>query len=439
MQREHSALLWTLMLGVFLGAADLNLIAPGLTAISHAVRVTSGVGAWLVTIYAIIYAVGLPIAGALGDRYGRRGVFFAGAIVFAVGSLLAGLSHTLTMLLIARGVQALGASALIPLATAEIGTAFSPARRGALLGAVGAVYGLAAVVGPPIGAVLVAYVGWRWLFFATVPIAAAVALLAALSFPEAVERRAIPLDILGALLTAAAVGALLLGFEFIHRGDLPFGVASIIFGALLLPNLGFWERSASGSIFGRIDLRGGMGLAYALGILSAAGMVVALFVPLYGLRELHLTEVQSGVALLPMALAAAVTSWWGGRLTDRVGPMPVLAAGFLLLAGGAYAVPALGGMVGLGLGLVLVGGGVGLTMGAPLQYLVLGLAPKGQSSAAVAMLGTFRALGTAAGPVLYASFLPVFAQLFLAAAGVGVAGLLAALLLWGSQPRPNMV
>ena len=439
MRREHAALLWTLMLGVFLGAADLNLIAPGLSAISHAMGVTSDGGAWLVTVYAIIYGLGLPIAGALGDRYGRHMVFFAGALVFGLGSLLAGFSQTFALLLTARGVQALGAAALIPLATAEIGSAFAPAQRGSLLGIVGAVYGLAAVIAPPIGGVLVSYASWRWLFFATVPLAWVVAGLSLFTFPEPAERRAAPLDIVGAVLTAVAVGALLLGLEYLHRGNVPFGVASLVFGVLLLPNLRFWERGASGSIFGNLTLRGGMGFAYALGLLSAAGMVIALFVPLYGLRALHLSETQSGVALLPMALAAALASWQGGGLTDRVGAMPVLTAGFLLLAGGAYAVPALGALPGLVVGLVLIGGGVGLTMGAPLQYLVLGLAPRGQSSAAVAMLGTFRALGTAAGPVLYASFLPTFGHLFLAAAGVGVAGLLAALLLWGSQLRPNPV
>ncbi len=427
------------MLGVFLGAADLNLIAPGLRAIDVASHVSAGAGAWLVSVYGIVYAVGLPIAGALGDRHGRRLVFVGGAVLFGLGSLLAGLGGSFGMLLLARGVQALGAANLIPLATAEIGAAFPKSRRGALLGLMGAVYGIAAVIAPPIGGVLVAYAGWHWLFLVTVPLAAAVALLALFTFPAPVEVRPAPVDVLGALLTAACVGAMLIGFEFLRRGSLPVGVASLVFGMLLLPNLGFWERSASGSIFGSLDLRGGLGLAYAAGLLGAAGMVLAFFVPLYAMRGLQFSEVQSGLALLPMAIAAALTSWLGGEFTDRIGPTPVLAAGFLLLAVGGYAIPVLGGTVGLGLGLLLIGAGVGLIMGAPLQYLVLGLAPKGQSSSAVAMLGTFRALGTAAGPVLYASFLPAFSQLFEAAAGVGIAGLLASLMLWGTRRGPNPV
>ncbi len=439
LQRDRTALLWTLMLGVFLGAVDLNLISPGLTAIARAAGVTVGNGAWLVTLYGIIYAVGLPIAGALGDRLGRRHVFVAGAAAFGVGSLLAGFGSTFALLLVARGVQALGAAALIPLATAEIGASFQPTRRGAMLGIMGAVYGLAAVVAPPIGGVLVAYAGWHWLFLSTAPLALAVVVLALLSFPAATERRQVSVDVLGAILAAAAVASLLFGFELVHLGNLPLGVASLVFGVLLLPNLGLWERGANGSIFGALELRGGMGFVYALGLLSAAGMVIALFVPLYAVRALHASEVQSGVALLPMAVAAAVTSWLGGRLTDRTGPGSVLAAGFLLLAAGAYAVPAIGGTQGLGVGLLLLGGGVGLTMGAPLQYLVLGLAPKGQASSAVAMLGTFRALGTAAGPVLYASFLPAFGHLFEAAAGVGLIGLLATALVWRRQLRPNPV
>jgi len=432
----QKGLIATLVIGVFLGAADLSLLAPGLLPIARAFHLPTGLASWLVTFYAIVYGASLPILGVLGDRHGRRLLFAAGGIVFALGSLLAGMSAGFALLLAGRGLQALGAAALMPLASAEIGQAFPAERRGAMLGLLGAVYGVAAIIAPPIGGVVVAEFGWHWLFLATLPIGLAVAVLAFLYVSEGTHAVPEPADIQGAALTAVTAAAILLGVEMLHRQVLPLGWASLVFGALLLPNLVLWERSAAAPIF-----HGGGRLVsvYILGCLSAAATAVALFVPLYAMQTMHLQEAASGTALLPMALASAATSYYGGRLADRLGPVPVLAMGFLLMAVGAGAVVFVGGVLGMIVGLLLVGGGVGLTMGSPLQYLVLGLAPKAQAGSAQALLGTFRALGVAIGPVVYGSLLPAFTSLFLAAAAIGLLGLTATLWLWGMRLRPDPV
>ncbi len=436
MSAAQKGLIATLVLGVFLGAADLSLLAPGLLPIAEALRLPTILASWLVILYAIVYGASLPILGVLGDRHGRRLLFAAGGIVFAVGSIVAGTSGGFPLLLAGRGLQALGAAALMPLASAEIGQAFAPERRGAMLGLLGAVYGIAAVVAPPLGGVLVAALGWHWLFLVTVPIGLAVAVLAFVYVSEGTHAVPEPADIQGAALTAVTAAAILLGVEMLHRQVLPLGWASLVFGALLLPNLVLWERSAAAPIF-----RGGGPLVsvYILGGLSAAATSVALFVPLYAMQTMHVGEAASGTALLPMALASAATSYYGGRLTDRLGPVSVLALGFLLMSVGAGGVVLVGGVLGMIVGLLLVGGGVGLTMGSPLQYLVLGLAPKAQAGSAQALLGTFRALGVAIGPVVYGSLLPAFTSLFLAAAAIGCLGLLATLWLWGMRLRPDPV
>ncbi len=434
MSTAQKGLVATLALGVFLGAADLSLLSPGLQPIAGSLRLPTALATWLITLYAIVYGASLPILGVLGDRHGRRTLFAAGGVAFALGSLVSGLSGGFALLLVGRGLQALGAAALMPLASAEIGQAFPPERRGAMLGLLGAVYGIAAIIAPPIGGVIVAAFGWHWLFLATAPIGIAVAVLALLFISEGTHAVPESADVQGATLTALAVAAVLLGVEMLHRGALPLGWASLVFGVLLLPNLVLWERAAAAPIF-----RGGGRLVplYLLGCLSAAATAVALFVPLYAVRSLHLQVAASGIALLPMAVASAVTSYYGGRLADRVGPRAVLSTGFLLMAAGATTVALVGGPSGMVTGLLLVGGGVGLTMGSPLQYLVLGLAPKAQAGSAQALLGTFRALGVAIGPVVYGSMLPQFSSLFMAAAVIGLLGLAGTFWLWGMRLRPE--
>jgi MFS family permease len=432
----QKGLLAALMLGVFLGAADLSLLAPGLQPVARAFHVPTAIASWLVTLYGIVYAASLPVLGVLGDRHGRRRMFALGGAVFGLGSLAAGFSHGLWLLLLGRGLQALGAAAVLPLASAEIGHAFPADRRGALLGVLGLVYGVAAIIAPPIGGVLVAEFGWRWLFFATAPVGAVVTLLALLYVSEGTHPVPEPPDVQGAVLTALMAGAVLLGAEMLHRQVLPLGWASLVFGLLLLPNLVLWERAAASPIF-----RGGPRIAsvYLLGALSAAVTAVALFVPLYAMHALRLGEAASGTALLPMAVAGAATSYYGGRLVDKRGVTLVLLAGFLLMAVGGAAVAVVAGPFGLIAGLLLVGGGVGLTMGSPLQYLLLGLAPKAQAGSAQALLGTFRALGVAIGPVIYGGMLPAFTDLFLAAAAIGFLGLVATLTLWGTRLSPDPV
>ena len=432
-QRGLSA---TLLLAIFLGAADLSLLAPGLLPIAQAFHVPLAAASWVVTLYAIVFGAALPVLFRVQGRYGPRRMFAAGGLLFAAGSFLAGYSGSLLLLLLGRGLQALAASALMPLAGQQVAKAFAPEGHGLPRGALGAWYGISAVVAAPLGGIVVADFGWRWLFLATGPLGLAVAVLAVLFVtPETGPSDERP-DIHGAVLMALAVAALLLGVEMLYRHVLPLGWASLVFGVLLVPNLVLWERAAAQPIF-RGD--GHLVFVYLLGSLGAAATALALFVPLYAIDALRLSEATSGLALLPMALGMAATAYYGGALTRRLAPRFLLAAGFLGMACGVAAVANFQGLPGAIAGLLLVGGGVGLTMGAPLQYLVLGLAPKAQAGPARTLLGTFRALGLAIGPVVYAGMLPAFTSLFLAAGIIAFLGLAATLPLWGMRPRPNPV
>ena len=436
MSLSQRGLTATLLLGIFLGAADLSLLAPGLSPIAQAFHVPLAVASWVVTLYAIVYGASLPVLFTVQGRYGPCRMFAAGGLLFAAGSLVAGYSGGFLWLLLGRGLQALAASALVPLAGAQIRKVSAPERHGLPRVALGAWYGISAVVAAPIGGLVVAGFGWRWLFLATAPLGVAVVVLAVFFVSREARGPEERPDIQGAVLMALAAAALLLGVEMLYRQALPLGWASLVFGVLLLPNLVLWERSTAQPIF---HGDGRLVSVYLLGCLGAAAMALALFVPLYAMDVLRLSEATSGLALLPMALGMAATSYYGGALTRRLPERFLLAGGFLGMAGGAAAVALSRGLPGAVAGLLLVGGGVGLTMGAPLQYLLLGLAPKAQAGPARTLLGTFRALGLAVGPVVYAGMLPAFTGLFLAAGIIAFLGLAATLPLWGMRPRPKSV
>ncbi|MFY9858996.1 MAG: MFS transporter, partial [Candidatus Cybelea sp.] len=166
-----SRLLWTLSLGVFAGALDLSVLSPALPALGRAFNVQSGDLAWVFTLYLLVTVLSIAIASAMADRFGRRPVYLVCISLFAAGSIVAIFAPSYGVFLAARGIQALGAGGIFPVATAAIGDVVPADRRGAALGIVAATWGLAAVIGPSLGGLVTHYVSWRYIFVANVPLA----------------------------------------------------------------------------------------------------------------------------------------------------------------------------------------------------------------------------------------------------------------------------
>lgn len=424
-------LLASLALGVLAIALDLALVLPGLAGLARAFGVSQAVAASALALYALVFAASLPVLAVVGQRRGKRLAYGLGGLLLTGGALFAGTSAGFWELLVGLGAEAIGAAAMLPVAYAEVRASFPAPERATALRVLAAVLAGAALALPPLGGLLVGSLGWRSLFLATAPLALGAALLGAILTSEGTHEVPSPPDLQGALLLLLSGGAVLFGVEALHGGDLPLGVAAVVFGGLVLPNFLLWERSARSPGFTHAS---GHSLAptYLLGGLSLAVAAVALFVPLYGVDALGVGPSAGGLLLLPMAAGGVGAAFLGGRACARVGPGPVLTLGFLLMVAGLVLVPLVGGLSGVVCGLLLVGAGVGLTMGSPLQYLGLGLAPRAQSGSTQVVLGSLRALGAAIGPVVYGSLLPSFSHLFDAAAAFGLIGLGAILWLWGS-------
>jgi len=167
-------LLWTLALGVFAGALDLGVLSPALPALGREFSVATGNLAWVFTLYLLVTVLSIALASTAADRYGRRPVYVACLVLFAVGRIVAITAPNYAVFLVARAIQALGAGGIFPVATATIGDVVPIARRGAALGIVAATWGLAAVIGPLFGGLITHFISWRWIFAANVPLAAIV-------------------------------------------------------------------------------------------------------------------------------------------------------------------------------------------------------------------------------------------------------------------------
>jgi MFS family permease len=356
------------------------------------------------------------------------------------------LSPRFEVLLAGRAIQGFGAGGIFPVASAAIGDTFPPEKRGGALGLIGAVFGLAFVIGPVLGGVLLR-LGWQWLFLVNLPVAAVVVILALRVVPQRKQEKTAPFDWPGMLSLGAALAGLAFGINGIRAESflasltglrvLPFLAAA----AALLILFGRLERRAPDPVV-RPDLLRGRQRALAMTLAGGAGIAEAglVYVPTLAVAALGVEHSTASYLLLPLVVAMAIASPAVGRLLDRIGSRSVILTGTLLLAAG---LALLGGFA-RSLVLFVVAGaliGLGLSslLGAPLRYIMLAEAAPRDRSAAQGVL----AVGTSVGQLVGASAVSaVAASLGGGTRGYGVAYLLVAgvcLLLflgaWGLKGR----
>ncbi len=187
------------LMATFMAAVESTIIA---TAMPTIVADLGGFAlfSWAFAAYLLTQAITIPIYGRLADLYGRKPVFYTGCAIFLAGSLLCGLAPSMPALIAFRALQGIGAGAIQPTAATILGDVYSPIERGGVQALVSTVFGVAAVIGPSLGAFLIAHVGWQAVFWVNLPVGiAAIAMLAAF-LRESVSRRRHRLDLLGALL-----------------------------------------------------------------------------------------------------------------------------------------------------------------------------------------------------------------------------------------------
>ncbi len=360
---------------------------------------------WVFAVYLLSQAVSIPIYGRLSDLYGRRRVFFGGASLFLLGSTLCGFAHGMVSLILFRALQGMGAGAVQPVAYAIVGDIYTPEERAKVQGLLSGMFGIAAIVGPTLGAFLVEKVSWSAIFWINLPIGAiAMAMLAAF-FHEQRHHKPPRIDYLASLLLTVGAGGLMLAMiqgRSLERWQL---IACIFIGVAALAILIRHERDAEAPMLplrlwsNRIIKLCNFG-SFGIG---ATMMGVAVFLPTYVQGAMGRSAIVTGIAFGAMSISWAVASTISGRLMIRTGyRSSAMFGGAMLVAGSvllAFMTPA-NGPVWAGAGAFLIGLGMGFCN---TTYLVSvqAAAPLRERGAATASNMFMRIVGQSTGAALF--------------------------------------
>jgi MFS family permease len=377
--RVHGRLLLVLFAGVLIGALDISIVGPALPAIGAGFGVDARALAWVFNTYVLVYLVAAPLMGRLSDRHGRRSVYATSLALFGLGSVLIAVSPSYELLLAGRVVQAAGAAGLFPIASAVIGDVMPAAQRGRALGLIGAVFGVAFLLGPLLGGLLLRW-GWQWLFLINVPIVVVLLWQCRTVLPgRPVVAAPARFDWAGALALTVMLGAFAWAVTQLDADDLlrsllaPGVLVFVIIAVVAMPL--FWRAVTRArdpvlppELLRRPQLRLVGGLAAATGLVEA-GMV---FLPAIAVLAVGVEPATASLMMLPLVLALLVGAPSAGQLLDRVGARRVIQAGLILTCAGltVFSVPALTLPV-FYLAGVLVGLGLSGLLGAPLRAVML--------------------------------------------------------------------
>lgn len=302
-----------MLLGFFMITVDATIITVGVNTIQRDLGGELSSVMWVTSGYLLTFAVPLLITGRIGDHWGIRRTYFAGLAIFLLASLWCGLATSLHMLVAARVLQGFGAALLTPQTMALITRVFPPSHRGKAMGYWGGISGVASLVGPLAGGVLIEAANWRWIFLINVPIGLACLGLAVRYLPVFPTRRH-GVDYLS--IGLSAIGMFLLVFG-IQEGV----VWSLIAGVVVLAAFTFWESRTKTeplmplALFADRNFTVG---SIGMGVMGALVMVAGFPVILYAQNARDLTAFEASLLLIPQAAVSAVVAPWVGNALGRL-------------------------------------------------------------------------------------------------------------------------
>jgi EmrB/QacA subfamily drug resistance transporter len=394
-----------IVLAMLPAVLDQTILATALPVVAGDLGSFSDVS-WVVSAYVVAAAASTPLWGKLGDRHGRKLLLEIALAVFITASALCGAAQDITQLILLRMVQGVAAGGLMTLAMAGVGDLVAPRERGRYQGYIAATFAVATIVGPLLGGVLVDNASWRWVFFVNLPLGIAALVGLSLRLPASeTEPSGRPLDVLGAVLLAAATSALMLtciwgGNRYAWDSATILGLigVTIVFAAALVSR----ERRAADPIV-PLRLLGTPVVAVAssaLFLATASLFAITVFVPLFLQTTTGASPTEAGLLLVPAMLGITISTTLSGRSIVRTGRykrFPV--AGLALMTAALVLLAVFAGhpsQVATGIGLAVFGLGFGMVT----QVLVVAVqnsVERRQLGVATATTGFFRALGGAIG------------------------------------------
>ena len=410
------------LFGIFMGAIDTGIVTPARTIIQNGLGVDEKTGIWMITIYTLAYAASIPVMGKLADKYGRKYVYLTSIFLFGLGSLFCGLSQdfgSFGLLMAARAVQAIGGGGIMPVATAEFGTSFPVQKRGMALGLVGGVYGIANIFGSSAGSAILDIFGkdnWQYIFYVNIPISLFVVIAGIIFLPNTVANDVKKIDKLGILLVVTMVLSLLYGlrnidfFDFINTLQSVKVYPYLIVFIVLLPLFILAERKAEDPVVNlHYFTESRIVITLIVGFISGVVLMGMIFVPQFAENSLKVPTGNGGYFVIILGVFTGISAPLSGRLVDKFSAKKVLMMGFaIVLAGSLFLVFVATehqGMLEVIASLLLIGLGLGFTMGAPLNYMMLENTKKEESNSALATLSLIRSIGTTIAPAIMVGFL----------------------------------
>ncbi|MBT2480704.1 MDR family MFS transporter [Streptomyces sp. ISL-94] len=407
-RRRRNIVFGTIMLGVLLAALDQTIVG---TALPTIVADLGGADhmSWVVTSYLLAETVATVLVGRFGDLFGRKLIFQVSAVVFITGSFLCGLAGNMSLLILWRGLQGIGAGGLMVTSMALIADVVPLRERGKYQGAIGAVFGVATVIGPLLGGLFTDHLSWRWAFYVNVPVAILVVAAAARTIPSVRAAGRPAIDYLGIALVAAGSSALILATSW-GGNEYAWGSAAIIGlfagGAVALALFCVAETRAGEPMLPMRLFRNPVFtvcsvLSFVVGFAMLGAMT---FLPTYLQYVDGDSATVSGVRTLPLVIGLLIASVFSGNATSRTGRYRIFPiVGCLVMGVGLYLLSRMGPQTGAWLESVymfVLGAGIGLCM----QVLTIAV----QNTVDYADLGTatsgvtfFRTLGSSFGTAVF--------------------------------------
>jgi MFS transporter, DHA2 family, multidrug resistance protein len=376
--------------------------------------------AWVSTGYILASVIVIPLTGWLGEFFGRKRYFVGSIIIFTVSSFLCGASHSLGELVFWRIIQGLGGGALMTVSQAVLFESFPRKEAGTAM----ALFGLGVMVGPTIGPTLGGWLtdnyGWPWIFYINIPlgILAAVMIIGYVHDPEG-QQRPPSIDYIGIALLATSVGSLQYLLEngqredwFDSRAMITLALTAVVTGIVLV-----WRELTIE--YPVIDFRvlrhRQMWVGTLLGVVMGVGLFASVFtLPVFLQGNLRMTAQQTGIILLPGALATAVSMAVVGRLTNKFDPRILITIGALLFAGAMFKLARITGESGgsdFFWALIMRGVGLGM-MFVPLTTITLAELTHAELPQGSGLYNFFRQLGGSLGIAAIATLLSHYTAQF---------------------------
>lgn len=413
--RAHQRRWWALvvltgsLLVITLDNTILNVAIPSLV---RDLDATTSQLQWIIDGYTLVFAGLLLTAGALGDRFGRKGAMQLGLVIFGVASMASGMAQTANQLIFTRALMGIGGALIMPATLSLLTNIFrDPKERARAIGVWAAVAGASGALGPVLGGAILKFESWHWVFFINVPLIIALLIAGKFLMPKSKAEVAEPIDFVGSILSMIGLVMILWAvIEAPSKGITdPVVVIAFSIGLLVAAAFIFWELSIEHPM---LNMRFFKNPRFTAANIAVTLVFFAMFGQMFVMNQytqvvLGFSALEAGLRMAPMSLVMICVAPMAPRFVERFGTKNIVGSGLVIASIGVFIVslvPAQNGYPVLLVGIIVLASGMGLVM-APATESIMGSLPPEKAGVGSAMNDTTRQMGGALGVAVIGSIL----------------------------------